>query len=235
VGEIYNVYCDESGHLETDHLPVMVLGAVWCPLSKTRDIAENIRKIKERFGLSRQFEIKWTKVSPGKVDFYLAMIRYFFDEPDLHFRALVVPEKSKLRHEDFQQDHDTFYYKMYFEMLNRILAPDNRYRIYLDIKDTRSAQKMALLRKVLSFNMGDFDQSIVELLQPVRSHEVEQVQLADLLIGAVQYAHRDLVGSPAKVRLVEQLQEYFGYALNATTPERETKFNLFVWRARERT
>ena len=36
--EIYNVYCDESCHLEHDHQNVMALGAVWCPLDKVREI-----------------------------------------------------------------------------------------------------------------------------------------------------------------------------------------------------
>ncbi len=34
--QIFNVYCDESCHLENDHQSAMVLGAVWCPLEKTR-------------------------------------------------------------------------------------------------------------------------------------------------------------------------------------------------------
>jgi len=28
---IYNVYCDESCHLENDNQKIMVLGAVWSP------------------------------------------------------------------------------------------------------------------------------------------------------------------------------------------------------------
>ncbi|MCL0066152.1 DUF3800 domain-containing protein, partial [Dehalococcoidia bacterium] len=28
----YNIYCDESYHLEHDHQEIMVLGALWCPL-----------------------------------------------------------------------------------------------------------------------------------------------------------------------------------------------------------
>ena len=31
----YNVYCDESCHLENDGQKAMVLGAIWCPLEKT--------------------------------------------------------------------------------------------------------------------------------------------------------------------------------------------------------
>ena len=30
----FDVYCDESGHLEYDQQKVMILGAIWCPLEK---------------------------------------------------------------------------------------------------------------------------------------------------------------------------------------------------------
>jgi len=62
--QVFNVYCDESCHLEHDRQSVMVLGAIWSPLEKTREIARSIRDIKERHGLRHAFEIKWTKVSP---------------------------------------------------------------------------------------------------------------------------------------------------------------------------
>jgi len=39
MGQTYNVYCDESCHLQNDGLSVMVLGAVWCPLEKAGPIA----------------------------------------------------------------------------------------------------------------------------------------------------------------------------------------------------
>ncbi len=34
MSQTFNVYCDESCHLENDHQPTMILGAVWCPLEK---------------------------------------------------------------------------------------------------------------------------------------------------------------------------------------------------------
>lgn len=74
MADLFNIYCDESGHLEHDHLPVMVLGAVWCPQSVTREVAERIREIKTRHGLDRRFEVKWTKVSPAKAQLYLDLV-----------------------------------------------------------------------------------------------------------------------------------------------------------------
>jgi hypothetical protein len=124
--QIYNVYCDESCHLENDHQKAMTLGAIWCPIEKVKEITEQIKEIQKKYELAPNFEIKWTKVSPAKVDFYLELINYFFNNKDLHFRVLVIPDKSKLNHEEFSQNHDEWYYKMYFTMLKAILTQSDR-------------------------------------------------------------------------------------------------------------
>ncbi len=231
--QVFNVYCDESCHLEKDQQKAMILGAVWCPLERAREIAVRIREIKTAHGLPPKFEIKWVKVSPAKVRFYMDIVDYFFDDDDLHFRALIVPDKSILRHDEFTQTHDEWYYKMYFDMLKVILYPEARYRIYIDYKDTQGAAKIAKLHDVLCNNMYDFSREIIENVQLVRSHEIEILQLADLLIGAISYVNRDLFASPAKSQLVDRIQERSGYTLVRTTLLRESKVNLLRWRASE--
>jgi hypothetical protein len=207
----------------------MVLGAVWSPAEKSEEISKRIREIKVKNDLAYNFEVKWTKVSPGKESLYLDLVNYFFDNTDLKFRAIVIPDKTILRHGDFNQDHDTWYYKMYFQMLNAILEPKSAYRIYLDIKDTRSAEKIRKLHQVLCNKMYDFNTNIIQRLQTVRSHEIEQMQLADLLIGAVGYANRGINTSPTKLKVVDLIRTRSKYSLTRSTLLRETKFNLFHW------
>lgn len=79
----YNIYCDESCHLEKDHQKVMVLGAIWCPVLKTKEILDELRDVKIKHGLSNNFELKWTKISPAKIDYYLevASADGIFDNP----------------------------------------------------------------------------------------------------------------------------------------------------------
>ena len=234
MSETFNIYCDESCHLENDHQKAMVLGAVWCPLDKTREIAVRLREIKQKHGLPPHFEVKWTKVSPAKKALYLDLVDYFLDDDDLYFRALIVPDKSLLRHDAFLgQDHDGWYYKMYFDMLKVIFRPDARYRIYLDIKDTRGAQKAAKLHEVLCNDRYDFSRQVIERLQLVHSHEIEQLQLADLLIGAVVYLNRGLRENAGKMAIVERMQRRSGYDLTRTTLLREEKTNIFRWHAAE--
>ncbi|MEK7408405.1 MAG: DUF3800 domain-containing protein, partial [Acidobacteriota bacterium] len=187
----------------------------------------------EKHGLAPGFEVKWTKVSPGKLAFYRDLVDYFFDNTALHFRALIVPDKTKLCHEAYGQTHDDWYYKMYFDLLKVILGRDSVYRIFLDIKDTRSARKVAKLRDVLTNNMYDFDRDIVRTVQIVHSHEVELLQLCDLLLGSISYVNRSLTGSPAKQALVERMQQRSRLKLTLTTLLREDKVNLFRWKAGE--
>lgn len=229
----FNIYCDESCHLDHDHQRVMILGALSCPADLSRSIAQQIIAIKVKHNLSPTFEIKWTKVSPGKLDFYTDLLDYFLEENQLLFRALIVPDKSILCHQAFQHDHDTWYYKMYFELLKVLLNPQDRYRIYLDIKDSRSGDKVAKLREVLCNNAYDFERQVVERIQNVHSHEIQQVQLADLLIGCVLAANKNDNASYAKRALVEKLRDVLECCLTRSTPLWQKKVNLFRWSGRE--
>lgn len=74
----------------------------WCwglyfgPQVKLREINQRIRRIKERNGVSPTMELKWTKISPAKIDLYKDIVNYFFDDDDLHFRAVIVPEQIQI-------------------------------------------------------------------------------------------------------------------------------------------
>lgn len=226
-----NLYCDESCHLPNDGQVLMVLGVVSCPVEKTREIAQRLREIKQAHGMPANFEVKWNKVSPARQDFYRAWVDYFFDDDDLSFRA-VVADKTGLRHGAFDQDHDDWYFKMMFTLLGRVIQPDGRFRIYLDRKDTRSARKVSKLHDVLCNNVLDFDREVVERVQVIESHFVEQMQLADLLLGAVGYENRGLSGNAGKEIIIARIKERSGYALTRSTLLRASKFNLFLWRGR---
>lgn len=233
IGE-YNIYCDESCHLEHDQQKSMVLGAVWCPKDISKEIFQRIREIKEKHNLPRDFEIKWNKVSPGLAEFYLDIVDFFYDDDDLSFRALVIPDKSLLDHTAFDQSHDDFYYKMYFHLLNVIFSPSCSYRIYLDIKDTKSEIKVRKLEEVLRTSKYDFSMRIIKSIQQVRAKEVELIQVADLLTGAISYVHRGLHSSEAKLKIIERIKQRSKYTLMQSTLPREPKTNIFVWRSRLR-
>ncbi|OUN04320.1 DUF3800 domain-containing protein [Alistipes onderdonkii] len=228
---LYNIYCDESCHLENDGCKSMVLGAIWCPDKKKNEIFQRLREIKIEHGLSPHFELKWNAVSPGQYAYYLDVINYFFDNADLHFRTLVVPNKSVLDHRKFRQTHDDFYYKMYFDLLKTIFEPGNSYNVYIDIKDTRGNAKAKKLHETLCNSQYDFSHNLIKKVQQVRSHEVELIGLADFFTGAESYIHRELKSSEAKLNLIAKIRERSGYSLLRSTLYKEDKFNIFIWKS----
>ena len=215
----------------------MTLGALWCPLERVKETNVQIRRIKSSYGFAPNFEIKWSKVSPSRLDFYLALIDYYFSNPALHFRGLVIPDKRILDHDRYQQDHNTWYYKMCFDLIKWILNPEHHYKIYMDIKDSRSAEKVQTLEQILRSSQLDYQETIVERLQMVHSHEIELLQLADLMIGVLSFRNRGLMenpdGSAAKKALVQRVIAQSGYSLDRTTLYMEQKFNVLIWSPRE--
>lgn len=232
-----NIYCDESGHLLHDsNNPIMALGALCCPLENTRNILDEIHNLKLESGFTADFEIKWTKVSSQKMDFYKKLIDYFYNNQYLNFRVLVA-DKRTLDHDRFKQSHDDWYYKMYYYMLENIIYSKETYYIYLDIKDTKSTKKAKYLKDVLSHTLYDFDGNIIKNIQHVRSHEIGIIQLTDLLTGATMHANKKnvlekMVFSKAKEELIEYINKTCHISLTSSSLRRSKKFNVFVWRAR---
>ncbi|WP_406945782.1 DUF3800 domain-containing protein [Halobacillus sp. SY10] len=226
------IYCDESCHLENDQSDVMVLGGLKVQRHMKPRIFNEIRDIKQKHGLSTWFEIKWTKITPSKIDFYLELIDYFFFNRNLGFRGIVLLNKNYLDHHRYGNTYDQWYYKMYYYLLNPMILPEHTYRVFIDIKDTNGGSKVRKLHEVLSNSKYDFRNEVVKDIKQIHSHESEIMQLCDLFIGALSYYHRGLhftEGSPAKTDIINRIEDHIGQSLSTKTPPYENKFNLFLW------
>jgi hypothetical protein len=229
---LVDVYCDESCHLEHDGHPIMVLGAASAEHDSIAELNHAIRALKVEHGYSPDWEIKWTRVSASRLPFYIALVDLFLGEPPLSFRAVVAHGKDQLAHDEFNQVHDEWYYKMYYQLLCPLLDQASAYRIYLDIKDTRGGPKVAKLHEVLANKLHDWDWEIVNRIQIVRSDEVQLMQLSDFLLGAVSYANRGLNTSDAKLAVIRHLEHGAGVNFHRNTRITDTKVNLFHWKRR---
>ncbi len=135
----YDVFVDESCHLEHDAISVMCIGYTKVPRLAYDELKQNFRSIKEKHGIKN--EIKWSKFSKKRLPLYFALIDFFFNTP-LEFRCVLVKYKERLNHEDFNRgSHDNFYYKMTYYLL-RPNPPGLEYRVFMDIKDTRGRDKL---------------------------------------------------------------------------------------------
>lgn len=230
-----NIYSDETNHLkDAAQGNCMVIGSIWCEKDQVQELAASIRKVKEFHGYKKNAEVKWTKISQSNRGLYEDLIKLFFVNENVNFRAIVVP-KDKLDHDLFHQTDEDFYYKTQYLMITNIVrnnAPAE-FNIYIDYKDIwsniRSKKLEGYLEKKSDFSQCKFN------AQPVRSHESELLQLADILIGATSYrsnhlAEDMLTPKAAIVRLIEKkaLQR-----LNQKTPPSTDKVNIFMWSPQE--
>ncbi len=230
-----NIYCDESCHLEHDGAKAMIMGAISCPQEEKSRVYDEIRKIKQRHGLSSWSEIKWTGVSQSKIQMYMDLIDFFVNEKSLSFRAVIAKNKENLNHDRFNEgSHDLWYYKTYYYLLDAIVSYNDEYKILIDIKDTRGGPKVDKLREVLCNNMYDFKRDVIKGIYQIQSHESDIIQLTDLLIGAIGFFHNGHYSSPsgssAKKAVVDKLFLYYKNQIVYGTARGANKMDIFLWK-----
>ncbi len=156
----------------------------------------------------------------SKIRFYSDLIDYFFDT-DLRLRVIGV-EKSKINCTEFGTEYDDFYYKMYYQLLHYNINTMYHYNVYLDIKDTLSAEKVRKLRDILNVRFGVFRN-----IQSINSKESLLMQLTDLIMGAISYnINNDDKQNPAKVQLIEKIKRHANN-IDLCETNYSNKLNLF--------
>lgn len=216
----YNYYCDESCHLQNDHKQFMVLGYISSPYNRIKRFKKEIKEL--RIKHKNSLEIKWSNLNQWNYGFYAELIDFFFDRSELCFRALIA-DKHKYIAEKCDNDYDKFYYLMYYQLIFHKLDADCFYNIYIDIKDDLSAYRIAKLKEILNVHMG-----IIQKIQHVRSHEVDLLQICDLIIGAISYKlNNPLMNSQPKKRLINKIERRLNYDISVQTPKLQHKFNIF--------
>ena len=222
MSKTFNLYCDESTHLIHDGHPYMLLSYISIAYPQIRLAKEEIKAIKWKFNYTE--ELKWTNVHSATYKVYAELVDWFFMN-DLEFRAVVV-DKSQIDEKRADYSFNDFYFRMYFQLLHTKVDFQNRYNVFLDIKDTCSGEKLEKMKKIMSYN------SSIGTLQFIPSRESVFIQLADVLMGAINYNLRiqkgDVKGNViAKLKLIEKIKRHSNISLNTTTPLSRNKFNLF--------
>lgn len=222
MSKTFNLYCDESTHLIHDGHPYMLLSYISIAYPQIRLAKEEIKAIKRKFNYTE--ELKWTNVHSATYKVYAELVDWFFMN-DLEFRGVVV-DKSQIDEKRADYSFNDFYFRMYFQLLHTKVDFQNRYNVFLDIKDTCSGEKLEKMKKIMSYN------SSIGTLQFIPSRESVFIQLADVLMGAINYNLRiqkgDVKGNViAKLKLIEKIKRHSNISLNTTTPLSRNKFNLF--------
>jgi hypothetical protein len=182
-----DIYADESS--QTKHR-FLALGAL---TARTDTVPEIIRAIQAaRLPSLPQGEMKWTKVSSGKLEAYRSVVDAFFslsDQDLLHFHAILI-DTSRLNHARFNQgDKEIGFSKMVFQLLNKHcrLYPERLYA-YLDSRTTR--QSLDDLKMILNRNASRKHSRTDNPFRRVVFRDSKQsdlLQLNDVLLGSVAW------------------------------------------------
>ncbi|MBI9061821.1 MAG: DUF3800 domain-containing protein [Marinilabiliaceae bacterium] len=217
MSKTFNMYCDESTHLQNDGMPFMMIAYVSVAYNQLKQHKESIKAIRAKHKV--RGEIKWSNVSNGQYYFYADLIDYFFSN-DMNFRSIIV-DKTQINESREEFTYDDFYFRMYYQLLHHKINQSYNYNIYCDIKDTRSYKKLDRLNEMLKWNAS------IRNFQFIRSHESVFMQLADLIMGAINYKLRGKNKVVAKCKLIERIEKHCKVPITKSTPKTADKFNLF--------
>ena len=156
---------------------------------------------------------------------YAELIDMFF-RSEMGFRAVIV-DKSQI--DETRQDYtfNDFYFRMYYQLLHHQTDLESSYNIYMDVKDTCSNSKLRKLKDMLKWNTS------IRRFQFIHSKESTFLQLADVIMGAINYNLRINAGEIegkvlAKRRIIDIIKRHNpDVSLDCTTPKYRKKFNLF--------
>jgi hypothetical protein len=223
----FEVYCDEARQdLFTSRKPVvryLMIGSLWLPASFRNDAKAKIGDIRAKH--SAWGEIKWSKISPGRLPFYMDIVDLFVSYGlDVRFRCIAV-DNNVIDMELHGNDQELGFYKFYYQMLHHWILDFNRYRIFCDAKTNRDPKRLQVLKSCLHCaNLS----SRIESVQSLPSGEVVLIQLCDLLLGAASSRMNEtLKAGSARETVAKRLEAQLGVEKLGPTYRSESKFNVF--------
>lgn len=191
--ELIRIFADESRISKARY---MLQGGIWI---RDKDLDEfeyecgAMRANHNIFG-----HMKWTKVSTAKYEAYCDMVDVFLKfmaQGKMAFRCIVIDTLS-IDHAAFNKgDNELGFYKFYYQLLIHGIKPAFNYHITLAHREDKRKSRLSTLKHVLNNTLKrdhGIDFEPVRAIESPLAKEVNAVQLADILMGAVGYQLHDL-------------------------------------------
>lgn len=220
-----------------------LFGSLWLPREKQQLFHDSFWRIWDENFPSRKSELKWTKVSKNKLPAYKKFIDYFSTFSQIDFRCVILD----IRAIDYQQYHEgdkeLGFYKFLYFFLSRNIEKDYQYReikdliqVFVDQRrkgDEVEVGRLSDLKFFLNNYIINYCHSIPNLVrnvEAVNSQYSPEIQLIDVLLGAVGYAWEGFQTSPAKLELINYIENIFGLSLSKHTPYLTDKINIWKFK-----
>lgn len=230
--------CDESG---TSGLPYYGFGTLWMDANRRGDLLQDIEALRMRHKARQRTEFKWNTVDGGDMDFYRALVDYFFKTPRMAFHCMVVRKGlvDKARYSDAWVNIRVRQFTMLLtqKMHNMpVVAPkvQHKFRVWVDPIPTKN-KKIGETIQAISGNWlmklrAGLKTSPVLGVHMKDSKETAQIQLCDLLLGAVTDTWNEKSSNPGKAELKRHIAERMKWNdLRADTYPTALKFNIWYY------
>jgi hypothetical protein len=147
----FEVYCDESRpdlfFSEHPQARFLMIGSLWLPEELRCELKEKIKTIRKKH--NTWGEIKWSKVSPSRVDFFGDLVDLFTSYgSDVRFRCIAV-EHSQVDMALHEHDSELGFYKFYYQLIHHWILKSNEYQIFCDAKTNRDSKRLHTLQQCL--------------------------------------------------------------------------------------
>lgn len=232
---IWHIASDESG---TGGAQYYGFGSLWMRWQRRGDFAADLRELRERHNYHS--EIKWQKAH-DKIyhDFYRELVEYFFKTHWLAFHCIVI-KKSDVKKELHGGDYDLARRKHFTKFISTkvkscIKAHPQRecqFKLYVDPIASRYQKADEAVHKIANNQLRQefFESAPIDTVQTKDSKEVQQIQLCDLLLGAVLEAWQNNSSNERKKQILGYISEHLGWEdLKADTFPFERKFNIWYF------
>lgn len=220
----------------------LLFGSLWLHNNKLPDFENRFWELWDASFPTRKSELKWTKVSKGRIHIYKEFVNLFWDFPNTDFRCMVIDKHSI----DYQKYHDgneeLGFYKFLYFFLSRNIEKDYKhreittsYQLFLDHRRQNDSIEVGSLQKLkevmnnrLDNHCSEIQLPVVRSVESVRdSKQSPAIQIVDVLMGAVGYAFEGYQTSRHKLELIEHIESRFQLRLSASTPYLSEKVNIW--------
>jgi hypothetical protein len=222
-----SIYCDESRHEGQSEQRFMVIGGLWMPRNRRRQILEELHKIRVEHRIVG--ELKWTKLSRKRLLAYQALVDHIAGLEDVHFRCIVVDKTKVDADKFFQSDKQLGFWVFYWHCLKQWMGNRNTYVVNLDFKPEGLRSGPTRLKEILQNAI--LGRAWIRSLECVNSKVSPFCQIADMLVGAVGYQQNGLSESKVKSDFCTHVANAFRRQdLRGSDLPSVARFNIFkIW------
>lgn len=224
------VACDESGVGGETHY---AFGSIWMPEHRLDEFNREFERIKQ--STNYPHEVSWKKKNNRVfLRCFTQIIEYFFRIEWLSFQCLIVRKgdiDKSLHDGDFDLARRKFYTELVSGKAQRCAAAhpsfDNRFSVLVDPMPSRYPKAAECMKIISNYILST--RGYIEDIKTVDSKAVPAVQLADLLVGAVNNHWTKKSDSDCARMIQSSIMEHLGWTVMSDTYPSERKFNIWYF------